>query len=97
MTVTECVKGPSAPNAEMEVGFDIIGPLEESPDGNIWKLVGVEVHSGIGWSQGMPDKTAATVLAAVQNCMAKMRLMHKHPDNVSVRFHTDMDMSFRGR
>ena len=28
--------------------------------------------------------------------MSKMRLMHKHPGTVSVRFHTDMDMSFRG-
>ena len=29
------VKGPSAPSRELEVGFDIIGPLVESPDGNV--------------------------------------------------------------
>ena len=33
------MKGPSAPEQELEVGFDIIGPLVESPDGNVYKLV----------------------------------------------------------
>ena len=34
------VKGPSAPSRELEVGFDIIGPLVESPDGNVYKFGG---------------------------------------------------------
>ena len=47
-------KGPSAPRQDLEVGFDLIGPMVESNDGNIYKLVGCEAHTGYG-SSGRND------------------------------------------
>ena len=90
------VKGPLQPEQELEVGFDLVGPLVESPDGNVYKLVGVATKTGVGWLEGLPDKAAATVLQGVKTCLARIRLLHKHKpdDKVSVRFHTDQDSSF---
>ena len=88
------IKGPSAPEADLEVGFDIIGPLPTSTEGNVYKLVGVAVHTGVGWAEGMKDKTAKSVLNAIQAILAQIRILHNHAPEVSVRFHTDMDKSF---
>ena len=80
----------------MEVGYDLIGPLVKSKDGNIYKLVAVETGTGAGWSIGLPDKKDATVLRGVQACIAKLRLMFKTRKMVTVRFHSDKDKSFMG-
>ena len=60
----------------------------------MWKLVGVAAHTGVGWAEGMQDKTAKSVLNAVQTILAQIRILHGHAHEVSVRFHTDMDKSF---
>ena len=44
------------PKQDLEVGFDIMGPLVKSPDGNQYKLVGVCTDTGVGWAVGMPDR-----------------------------------------
>ena len=74
------------------------GTLVQSPDGNVYKLVGVCTDTGVGWSVGMPNKQSATVLKAVQVCVARIRLLyvHKDRDMVTVRFHSDEDKSFEG-
>ena len=84
------------PRQDLEMGFDIIGPLVKSPDGNVYKLVGVCTDTGVGWTVGIPNKQAATVLKAVLVCVARIRLLHKDRDTVTVRFHTDDDKSFEG-
>ena len=33
---------------QMEMGFDLMGPLVKSPDGNTYKLVGVATATGVG-------------------------------------------------
>ena len=90
------VRGPLQPKQQLEVGFDLIGPLVKSNDGNHYKLVAVETGTGAGWSVGLPDKKDATVLRGVQACLAKLRLMFKMRDDVTVRFHSDKDASFMG-
>ena len=87
------MKGPSAPEQELEVGFDIIGPLVESPDGNTYKLVGCETSSGIGACVGLPDRKSQSMLRGVQIILARIRLGHKYNDNVTVRFHSDIEKS----
>jgi hypothetical protein len=90
------VKGPSAPSRELEVGFDIIGPLVESPDGNVYKLVGVCATTGVGYSRGMPNKQAATVLKYVNEILVDLRVAHGYDPDVTMRFHGDDDTSFMG-
>ena len=87
-------KGPSAQEAELEVGFDITGPLPESTEGNVWKLVGVTMQ-GVGACCGMKDKSAKEVLNVVKVILARVRIMCDMRETVSVRFHSDMDNSFR--
>ena len=89
-------RGPKMPKQDLEMGFDIIGPLVQSPDGNVYKLVGVCTDTGVGWTVGIPNKQAATVLKAVLVCVARIRLLHKDRDTVTVRFHSDDDKSFEG-
>ena len=90
------VKGPSAPLRELEVGFDIIGPLVESPDGNVYKLLGVCATTGVGYNRGMPNKKAATVLKYVNEILLDLRVAHGHHPDVTMRFHSDDDKSFMG-
>ena len=90
------MKGPSAPEHELEVSFDIIGPLVESPDGNTYKLVGCKTSSGIGVCVGLPDRKSQSMLREVQIILARIRLGHKYNDNVTVRFHSDIEKSFLG-
>ena len=85
------ITGPSAPSRELEVGFDIIGPLVESPDGNVYKLVGVCATTGVGYSRGMPNKQAATVLKYVNEILVDLRVAHGHDPDVTMRFHSDDD------
>ena len=77
------------------MGFDLVGPLVESQNGNVWKLVGVAARTGVGSCEGIKNKSAKTVLGAIQTIMARIRLMHKMHDNVKGRFHSDMDKSFK--
>ena len=90
------IQGPRQPKQDLELGFDLIGPMVQSPDGNLYKLVGVCTDTGVGWAIGVPNKQATTVLRAVQACIAKIRLLHKDRDTVTVRFHSDDDKSFEG-
>ena len=90
------VKGPTAPHRDLEVGFDLIGPLVESPDGNVYKLVGVCATTGVGCSRGVPDKKSATLLTHVKSMLSEIRQHHGYPDTVTMRFHTDVDKSFDG-
>ena len=90
------VRGPLQPRQDLEVGFDIVGPLVKSPDGNHYKLVGVCTDTGVGWAVGMPDRNSSTVLRAVQVALARIRLLHKDSKRVTVRFHSDDDKSFQG-
>ena len=80
-----------APSRELEVGFDIIGPLVESPDGNVYKLVGVSATTGVGYIRGMPNKKAATVLKYVNEILVDLRFAHGHNPDVTMRFHSDDD------
>ena len=91
-------KGPSTPKQDLEICFDLIGPLVESNDGDIYKLVGCEAHTGYGHSIGLTDKASKTVLRGVQAILARMRTAYmKLPtDKVTVRFHSDDDKSFLG-
>ena len=91
-------KGPAVPKRELlvEVGFDLIGPLVESPDGNVYKLVGVTSTTGVGCSRGIPDKKSATILPHVISMLSEIRQHHNYPDTVTMRFHTDVDKSFDG-
>ena len=90
------VRGPLQPRQDLEVGFDIMGPLVKSPDGNLYKLVGICTDTGVGWAVGMPDRQSGTVLRAVQVALARIRLLHKDSKKVTVRFHSDDDKSFQG-
>ena len=63
----------------------------QSNNGNTYKLVAAERYSGVGWSVGLPNKQDDTVLRGVKACIAKVRLMHKEKENVTVRFHSDME------
>ena len=90
------VKGPEAPHRDLEVGFDLIGPLVESNDGNTYKLVGGCATTGVGCSRGIPDKKSATIMPHVISMLSEMRQHHNHPDTVTMRFHTDVDKSFDG-
>ena len=90
------IKGPSAPTQELEIGFDLIGPMVESNNGNVYKLVGCEAHTGYGHSVGLKDKSSKTVLRGVQAILARIRVAHNKTDKVSVRFHSDKDKSFMG-
>ena len=56
-----------------------------------------ERYSGVGWSVGLPNKQDDTVLRGVKVCIAKISLLHKETDNVTIRFHGDMDASFKGK
>ena len=67
------MKGPSAPKQDLEIGFDIIGPLVESPDGNVYKLVGCETTSGVGWGMGLPNRTSKAALQGIQAALAFLR------------------------
>lgn len=98
MRAKEGVACPSQPQQQLEVGFDLVGPLPESPesDGNVYKLVGVCATTGVGWSAGLVNKQAGTVLLGVKAVLARIRLLHKHNDDVTVRFHSDKDKSFLG-
>ena len=73
-----------------------VGPLVESPDGNVYKLVGCETTSGVGWSVGLPDRTSKAALQGIQVILARIRSLHKVNDTVSVRFHSDVEKSFEG-
>ena len=42
----------------------------------------------------MPDKSAKSVLHAIQAILAQIKILHGHVPDVSVRFHSDMDKSF---
>ena len=66
------VKGPSAPRQELEIGFDLIGPLVESNNGNVYKLVGCEAHTGYGWSVGLKDKSSKVVLQGVRQIVQRV-------------------------
>ena len=90
------VRGPLQPRQDLEVGFDIVGPLVKSPDSNQYKLVGVCTDTGVGWAVGMPDRHSSTVLRAVQVALARIRLLHKDSKRATVRFHSDVDKSFQG-
>ena len=79
-----------------EISFDLVGLLVGSNDGNCYKLVAVETRTGAGWAVGLSDKKDDTVLRGVQACLAKVRLMYKTRDKVTVRFHSDQDSSFMG-
>ena len=57
-------------------------------------LVGVTAYTGVGWAQGMLDKSAKSVLHALQAILAQIKILHGHVPDVSVRFHSDMDKSF---
>ena len=80
------VKGPALPQQELDIGFDLMGPLTESNDGNVYKLVGVTQH-GVGSAAGLPDKKAATVLKGVEQIMAIIRPIYKQNTTVKIRFH----------
>ena len=56
----------------------------------------VETKTGAGWAVGLCDKKDDKVLRGVQACLAKIRLMYKTRDKVTVRFHSDKDSSFMG-
>ena len=90
------VQGPKHMRQQMEMGFDLMGPLVKSPDGNTYKLVGVATATGVGWAVGLQDKTADKVLEGVKVILARTRLMHTFNDDVTVRFHSDLDKSFMG-
>ena len=45
----------------------------------------------------MPNKQDDTVLRSVKVCIARIRLLHKEKDDVTIRFHGDMDASFKGK
>ena len=90
------IKGPSAPTQELELVFDLIGPMVESNNGNVYKLVGCEAHTGYGHSVGLKDKSSKTVLRGVQAILARIRVAHNKTDKVSMRFHSDKDKSFMG-
>ena len=89
------VKGPALPKQELDIGFDLMGPLAESNDGNVYKLVGVTTE-GVGSAAGLSDKKAATVLKGVEKIMTTIRSIYKKPTTVKIRFHTDIDKSFQG-
>ena len=91
------MRGPLQPVHKLDIGFDLVGPLVKSNNGNVYKLVATERYSGVGWSEGLPNKQDATVLQAVKVRIARIRRLHKEKDNVTIRFHTDMDASFRGK
>ena len=91
------VKGPEAPPRDLEVGFDLIGPLGQSNDGNLYKLVGVCATTGVGCSRGVPDKKSGTILTHVKSMLSELRQHHGYPDTVNIRFHTDVDKSFDGK
>ena len=91
------VRGPLQPVQKLDIGFDMVGPLVKSNNGNVYQLVATERYSGVGWSEGIPNKQDATVLQAVKVCIARIRLLHKEKDDVTIRFHTDMDASFKGK
>ena len=91
------VRGPLQPIQKLDIGFDLVGPLVKSNNGNIYKLVATEKYSGVKWSEALPNKQDVSVLQAVKVCIARIRLLHKEKDNVTIRFHTDMDASFRGK
>ena len=91
------VRGPLQPIQKLDIGFDLVGPMVKSNNGNIYKLVATERYSGVGWSEGIPNKQDLTVLQAVKVCIARIRLLHKEKENVTIRFHTDMDASFKGK
>ena len=55
------IKGSPLPKQELDIGFDLMGPLPESNDGNVYKLVGA-TQDGVGSATGLQDKKAATVL-----------------------------------
>ena len=91
------VRGPLQPRQQLDIGFDLVGPLVKSNNGNIYTLVATERYTGVGWSTGLPNKQDDTVLRAVKVCIARIRLLHKEKDQVTIRFHTDMDASFKGK
>ena len=64
------------PPRNLRLGFDLIGPLVESNNGNVYKLVGCEAHTGYGASIGLKDKASKTVLGGVQVILARIRLAH---------------------
>ena len=88
------VQGPKQMKKQIEMGFDLMGPMVKSPDGNVYKLVGVATGTGVGWAVGLPDKTAEKVLDGVKVILARTRLLHTYNDDVTVRFHSDLDKSF---
>ena len=89
------IKGPTLPKQELDIGFDLMGPLTESNDGNVYNLVGVTTE-GVGSAAGLSDKKAATVLKGVEKIMATIRSIYSKPTTVKIRFHTDVDKSFQG-
>ena len=91
------VRGPLQPKQQLDIGFDLVGPMVKSNNGNVYKLVATERYTGVGWSEGLPNKQDDTVLRAVKVCIARIRLLHKERDQVTIRFHTDMDASFKGK
>ena len=91
------VRGPLQPIQGPDIGFGMVGPLLSSNNGNVYHLVATERHSGVGWSVGMPNKQEDTVLRSVKVCIARISLLHKERDDVTIRFHGDMDASFKGK
>ena len=61
------------------------------------KLVGVCATTGVGYSRGMPNKQAATVLKYVNEILVDLRVAHGHDPDVTMRFHSDDDKSFMGK
>ena len=59
------IRGTLQPKQKMEVGYDLIGPLVKSNDGNLYKLVAVETGTQAGWSVGPLYMKDATVLRGV--------------------------------
>ena len=91
------IRGPLQPKQQLDIGFDLVGPLVKTNNSNIYTLVATERYTGVGWSAGLPNKQDDTVLRAVKVCIARIRLLHKEKEQVTIRFHTDMDASFKGK
>ena len=88
---------PQFGNGEvLDIGIDLVGPLQTDVDGNQWVLNGVEVKHGLGAARASPGKSVVQLLPLVKEIVAEIRAHCGLGQQVMLRLHSDIDQSLMG-